>query len=147
MLLDDTADYLAANSTAFTILSGTQGNLAKQRSLDHTPAPDALTVLHETAGLSPIHTFSTSTGSVTRDHERPGLQVLARSPSTDPQAGRDNAETVYTLLDGLAGVVLSTGSGVTYRSIDAVQSPFFLQRDSNDRDIYAVNFNVEKSTG
>lgn len=145
MLLDDVATYLAGQSTAFTILAGTGGNLAKAKSLDHTPAPDTLTVLYETAGFGPVHTFSTSTGTATRDHERPGLQVLCRS--TSYQTARNNADTVFTLLDGLAGTVLSTASGVTYRSIDAVQSPFFLQRDANDRTVISVNFNVGKSTG
>ncbi len=141
-LLDDLATYLAAQSTAFTVLSGTGGNLVKGQALDATPAPDTLTALYDTAGFAPVHTFSTSTGQVTRDHTRPSFQALVRS--TSYQTAQARAQTIFETFDGLAGVSLPTATGTLYRSIAAVQSPFFLQRDDNHRVIFSVNFQVER---
>lgn len=145
MLLDDTATFLAANSTAFAILSGTTGNLAKAISLDADSIPDTLTVLYETPGTAPEHTFSATTGQVTRAFEQPTLQILTRS--TSYATARTRADTAFTLLDGVAGRSLTTAATPTYLSITADQSPFFLQRDRNDRYVLSQNFTVWKTTG
>ena len=49
-LLDDIATFLDAQSTAFTLLSGTSGNLAKAIMLDHSAVDDTIAVLYETGG-------------------------------------------------------------------------------------------------
>ena len=135
MLLDDVATYLAANSTRLTV--GT--NLTKAFMPD---TPSTCTTLYETGGLFPLHYFSTSQ---TRGYERPGLQVLSRS--TDYQTARTVLEDVFTLLDGLANTTLPTTSGIAYVMVDAVQSPFLVDRDQNDRFRLAVNFTITKATG
>ena len=135
MLLDDLASYMAAQSTQFTV----GVSMTKTFMPD---APDTLTTLYETGGFSPVHYFSTGQ---TRDVERPSLQVIARS--TSYQVARTNIEEVFTLLDGIHDRGLPTTTGTHYQSIDAIQSPFSLGRDENERWRLAVNFTITKSTG
>ncbi len=144
-LLDDIATFLAAQSTAFTILSGTAGNLAKQIMFDHDHWPDTVTSLYKTAGFANEYTFSSSTGTARVAFERPGLQLLSRS--TSAATAESNAETAYTILDGLANRNLPTATGTRYLEITAVQPPFFSGRDRNDRFIVSCNFSVWKEVG
>ena len=141
-LLDDIATFLDAQSTAFTLLSGTSGNLAKTISLDHEAVRDTIAVLYETGGSPNEYTFSTSSNSARVAIEKPSLQMLSRS--SDYQTARNQAQVAYTILDGLAGRTLPTATGTRYLEITAVQSPFSLGRDDNDRSIISVNFNVWK---
>ena len=113
-LVDDVADFLNSESTAFTLSSGT-GNLAKQIALDSLSVPDTLAVVYETAGIGNEYTFSTSTGTVTISHERPSLQILSRSALY--ATARTQAETAYTILDGLAGRNLPTATGTRSSSL------------------------------
>ncbi len=142
-LLDDVATYLDAQSTAFTILSASSGNLAKQVMLDSTPNPDTLTVLYETQGSPNDYTFSTATGGARVAIERPSFQILNRS--TSYQTARTRSQTAYTILDGLAGQNLPTATGTLYLEIVAAQAPFFVQRDDNERYIVSTNFTVMKA--
>lgn len=144
MLLDDVATYLDAQSTALTLLSGTGGNLAKAIALDATPAPGTLVALYETAGRGNGYTMSTG-AKATVAYESAGLQVLSRS--TSYATARDNAETVYTTLDGLAGATLPTSTGTLYLDFSAVQPPFSAGRDNSDRHVVSVNFLVRKEVG
>ena len=136
MLLNDTATYLAANSTRLT----EPANLTKSFMPE---APSTVTTLYESAGLFPLHFFSTSTG--TREYEQPALQAISRS--TSYETARAIAEDVFTILDNVAGSNLPTATGPLYVRIDAVQSPFFIDRDQNDRFRVGVNFNIIKTTG
>ena len=141
MLLDDIATYLAAQSTAFTILAGTEGNMTKGFMPDAAPAPDTCTTLYETGGTAPTHTFSTDAD--TRYFENPRLQIMTRS--TSYESARDRADKAFKLLDGLANTVLPTTAGSLYIDISAVQSPFSIGRDANDRFLMSVNFDVMKT--
>ena len=133
MILDDVATYLATNSTRLTV----GVNLTK----GHMPdSPSTVTTIYETGGFAPIHNFTT--GSGTRMYEQPSLMIHTRS--TDYQTARLILEDVFTILDGFNNADLS---GVRYAGIDAVQSPFDIGTDSNDRHKLSVNFNVIKSTG
>lgn len=143
MLLDDIATYLAAKSTAFTLLSGTAGNLTKAFMPDSAPAPDTIVTIYETGGFGPTHAFSTS--SNTRLFENPRLQIITRSTRYD--TARDLASRAFTLLDGIAGQVLPTSVGTHYIDIRAVQSPFSIGRDENGRSMVSVNFDVRKQVG
>lgn len=136
MILDDAATYLASNSTRFTV----GVNLTKGLMPD---SPDTVTTLFDTGGSSPLHTFTTSTG--TRWAERPGLMIHARS--ADQQTARANAYAAFTLLDGIHDRGLPTTTGTHYVEIGAAQSPFLIGRDKNDRYLIGVNFDVAKSTG
>jgi len=136
MLLDDIATYLAASSTRFGV--GISLTVSIQPA-----APGTLTSLYEAGGVSPVHYFST--GAQTREFERPSMQVIARS--TSYQVARANIEEVFTLLDGIHDRGLPTTTGTHYQSVDAIQSPFPLGRDENERWRLAVNFTITKSTG
>ncbi len=135
MLLDDTATYLAANTTRLSSTTLTKSFMPE--------SPSTVTTLYESAGLFPLHFFSTSTG--TREYEQPALQAISRS--TSYQTARAVAEDVFTILDNVAGSNLPTSTGPLYVRIDAVQSPFFIDRDQNDRFRIGVNFNIIKTTG
>ena len=136
MMLDDVATYLATNSTRLTVgVSLTKAFM---------PAtPDTVTTLFETGGFAPLNAFSTSADY--RFYEQPGLMIHSRS--ADYQIVRAVMEDVFTVLDGVANEALPTATGVWYAAIDAVQSPFLITRDSNDRFVVGVNFNVIKTTG
>jgi len=142
-LVDDVSDYLVAQSTAFTLLSGTGGNLGKQVMLDNAHVADTFTSVYETPGAGSEYTFATSTGTVNVEFERPSFQILSRS--TTYTTARTRAQTAYTILDGLAGKSLPTATGTNYLEITAVQAPFFLQRDDNERYVVSVNFSVWKA--
>ncbi len=145
-LVDDIHAFLITESTAFTTLGGTSGgSLGKQIMLDDSITPDTVAVLYETAGGPNEYTFSSSTGRATVSFERPGLQILSRS--TLYATAKIRAETAYTILDGLAGRNLPTTTGPRYLEITAVQAPFFLQRDENDRYIVSTNYLAWKEVG
>ena len=143
MLLDDTATYLGANSTRLTVGSDLHKGFLPETSAENSTALQA--ALFETGGLAPLHYFSTTTGFATRKYERPGLQVLVRAK--DYQFARAAVEDVFTVLDGVANTNLPTSTGPEYVMIDATQSPFLINRDSNDRFILGVNFLITKATG
>jgi len=140
-LLDDIGTYLVAQATAFGKLSGTTGNLAKGINLDAI-APNEMVSLYDTQGFESEQVFSTG-ASASIAFENPGLQILSRS--TSYAVARDNANVAYQILDGFAGV-LPSATGTRYLSIDAAQAPFFIGRDSNDRPLFSVNFNIRKDT-
>ena len=137
MILDDVAKYLSTTVTALTL--GT--NLTKGFMPD---SPDTVVTVFETGGYRPTHFLTT--GVQTRVYENPGIMVHARS--TDYQTARNQADSVFTTLDGINNRMLPTTSGPRhYVSIDAVQSPFSIGRDKNDRFVFSVNFDVTKTTG
>ena len=127
MILDDLATYIAAQSTAFSVFSGTTGNLGKALMLDKIHQ-STMNSIYETAGLPNLYTFST-TNKATRVAEKPRIQVLSRS--TSYQTARNNIDTIYQLLDGFSGP-LPTSTGTEYLSIEAVQAPFSAGRDENE---------------
>jgi hypothetical protein len=136
MILDDIATYLQTNSTRLTV----GVNLTK----GHMPdSPSTVTTLYEITGFSSVFAFST--GSGTRVYEQPSLMIHSRS--TDYQTARLILEDVFTILDGVNNRGLPTTTGVRYAGIDAVQPPFDIGTDSNDRHKLSVNFNVIKTTG
>ncbi len=139
-IADDIAAYLVAQSTAFTLLSGTAGNLGKMIMLDNEHIADTFASIYETGGGASEYSFSTSTGGVTVEFERPSFQVLSRS--TTYTIARSQAQVAHTLLDGLADKNLPTATGIRYIQITAIQSPFFVNRDENDRFIASVNFDA-----
>ncbi len=141
-IADDVAAFLVAQSTAFTLLSGTSGDLGKMVMLDHAHVDDTFASIYETGGAGSEYAFSTSTGTADTVFERPSFQLLSRS--TVYTTARSRAQTAYTLLDGLADRNLPTATGTRYLQITAVQPPFFLQRDDNERYIVSVNFDAWK---
>lgn len=134
-ILDDVAAYIEANTTGWTV-GGTTGNLNLEQMLD--TQPDTTVTLYEQPGLPTAYAFSTG-AQVDRVYERPNIQALSRS--TSPTVARNNVDRIYDLLDGLAN---TTMSGTRYLEFVAVQAPFQLGRDDNQRHLWSVNFNVKK---
>ncbi len=134
-ILDDVSTYLESQSTAFTV-GGTTGDVSLEQALDSMP--DTLLTLYEQPGLGNAYSFSTS-NPVQVEYERPNLQTISRSSS--PTVARSRIQTVYTLLDGLHN---TTMSGTRYLDFEAVQAPFQLGRDENERWLWGLNFNVKK---
>jgi hypothetical protein len=135
-LLDDVASYLTTNTTVFTV-GGTTGNLSLEQQLD--TQPDTLVTLLEQPGLPNAYAFSTG-NPVEVVYERPNMQVLSRS--TDPVVARSRVQTVYRKLDGLTSTTIN---GIRYYEFVAVQAPFQIGRDDNQRHLWSLNFNIKKA--
>lgn len=137
-MLDDIATYLAAQSTAFTVFSGTAGDLSKAF-MPSTGVPDTFASLFDTPGTATSFEFSTG-ASPSVLYEQPSLQLLSRSSSA--QTAKTRARTAYTILDGITNTKLPTSTGTLYIDIVADQPPFLVGRDANQRFQYSVNFTV-----
>lgn len=134
-MLDDIATYLDTSSTDLKV--GSTGNVFK----NYMPprAPNEVVGLFETVGAASFHEFSTAAGP-NRVYTAPGLQCLSRSTSS--VTAKTNCETVFRLLDGYTGKLPTSTSTGHYPQIVALQAPFLVGRDENQRFIYSVNFNV-----
>ena len=135
MILNDIAIHLEDNST---LVLGVDLTLAFM-----PENPNTVTTIYETGGAGPLNAFSTGGG--TRIYEQPSIQIITRS--TSYETARNIQETVFTALDGVNNQAVPSTGAVHYGSIDAVQSPFLISRDSNNRFKVGVNFDVLKSTG
>lgn len=135
MILNDIAIHLEDNSTL---------TLGVDLTLAFMPDnPNTVTTIYETGGAGPLNAFSTGGG--TRIYEQPSIQIITRS--TSYETARNIQETVFVVLDGVNNQTVPSTGSIHYGSIDAVQSPFLINRDSNNRFKVGVNFDVLKSTG
>lgn len=139
-LLDDIATYLDAQSSSFTLMKGTAGNLAKMALLDRTPAPDTMTSIYETGGAGPQWAF----GSTSPVVETAGLQVLSRS--TSYATAHTRAYTAYRILGGVHNQRLPNAASTEclYVDIQPDQPPFSIGPDQQGRHLVSVNFTVRK---
>lgn len=129
-LLEDIATYLAANST---LVIGTD-LFAGQIPAD---APDGVTCVYEYPGAPPIDGMGSSTAPQVA---LPRIQVVGRGKGTsDYNDARGRVRTAYSILHGVTELVLS---GTRYLRIMALQEPFPLSRDDNQRVLFACNFEV-----
>jgi len=133
-LLDELANYLVA-ATTLTV-GGTTGTLTKAIMRDSQP--DTVASLFETGGLPSMQAFSTG-GNTEVVYERPSVQLLSRS--TSYETARGVAQNVYLQLDGLKTVEMT---GTRWLSVDAIQPPFSIGRDKNERYLVSVNFQARK---
>jgi hypothetical protein len=127
-LLDDIADVLSSGGL------GTVGTTIFKGILPSTP--DVAISLYETGGGPNVHAMAAGPGTALA--ERPHLQVVCRHPRTD--GAKQAAQRTVQLLDALSRSI----NGIAYRSVYALQAPFFLQTDAGDRVEYAVNFEIVK---
>jgi len=139
VLLDDLATYLAAQSTALTVLTGSGGNLAKAIQLENDYWPDTVISLYEKPGSGTVFTMSTSTSKADRAWLIHSVQALSRS--TSYETARTKAGAVDGLLDGLSGH-LPTSSGTKILAASADQPPYHLGRDKNERHLVTQNFTI-----
>jgi hypothetical protein len=127
MLLDDLNGYLVAGNVGSTsIFSGWMPF-----------SPDTAVVIHETGGLPSVHTMSTGPGHPAV--EQPRVQVVVRAPAYED--ARIIMHRVHARMDGAKDLTLN---GILYHWIDAVQAPFFLRQDENNRIELACNYQIIK---
>jgi len=129
-LLDELGTYLEAQVASLTL--GT--NLFLGRLPDD---PDTCVVLYEYGGDVPVNTMGSDAMPPV---ERPRIQIMTRA------AGYSSARTLslecWTAIEAILNESLS---GTLYHRISANQSPFPLERDSQDRVLFAQNFRVMKT--
>ena len=131
MLLDDISDYLTSQggSGIGTIYKGFMPD-----------APDEVVAIYETGGLPPERAMTSAVGQVVV--ERPRVQVVARAQAYDYQIARTRVHNAYVLLEGFVERAIN---GTTYKWAAAVQSPFPMGRDANERVMVACNFDIVKA--
>ena len=131
-MLTDVGTYLAAASISTQDLTlGT--NLFLGRLPD---SPDTCVGLVQTAGVAPTDTFGTSFPPV----ETQGLQVLSRADAYV------TAEALGVhIFKSLTAVDNQTLTSTLYLKIEATQSPFALERDSQERVVIACNYLIVKA--
>jgi len=135
MLADDLAYYLS---------SGGLGTVGTSVFWDELPDNAATgVVVADTGGIFPVHTMSSGPsgiGTAAARLERPRVQVMSRAPTY--ASARALIQDAFNLLDGLQDRTLN---GVRYAWVSAVQSPFSMGRDKNNRSRFACNFDVVKA--
>lgn len=122
MLIRDIAQVLQANGI---------GTLGTDIFLGHLPAsPDNVVVLYPTGGFA-------------QDLPLPDVkmtaQVLVRDKSY--QAGYERIWRIFNLLDGGEKRFLQAPSGRKMVA-QAMQPPFFLERDENSRSVFVFNLSI-----
>jgi hypothetical protein len=128
LLALDLRDYLASGlSTSDTV---TAGRLAA--------FPDRQIGVIESGGLPSTHTMASGPGLAVM--EWPRVQILSRAATY--QAAVQIAQNVHGLLDGLRE---RTINGTRYHWSEAVQQPFMLEEDANNRVVIACNYQIAKA--
>ena len=129
-LLDELGTYLDAQVASLTL--GT--NLFLGRLPDD---PDTCVVLYEYGGDAPVNTMGSDAMPPV---ERPRIQIMTRA--TGYSSARTLSLECWTAIEAVLNESLS---GTLYHRISANQSPFPLERDSQDRVLFAQNFRVMKT--
>lgn len=99
--------------------------------------PDTAMGLFEYSGIEAVKPMASSPGAAVV--EQPFVQILSRS--SDSVVARAKAQAAHSLLDGFHGTL----NGNAYGWIAAMQPPFYMQRDQNDRVWFSFNIAVKKS--
>ena len=133
MLLDDLGDYLSSQGI------GTTGSSIFANRFP-VNAPDNAICLIETGGMASDHAMATGPGLAVM--ERPRVQVTARSCAFCDQQARTIAHNAFMALDG---VRTRTINGTTYYWITAVQPPFPMPMDKNNRPHFTFNVQIMKA--
>ena len=126
--LDEIGTYLETQGV------GTQATDLFLRSAPDTP--DACVAVLEYGGAPPVPKMGNTPGAVIL--ERPRIQVRARAATYT--AAETKAKAAWSALHWFVGTL----SGTVYYKIEALQSPFLLERDENNRFIVGFNCQIEK---
>lgn len=98
-------------------------------------SPDTCVAIYQFAGLGPMDQLGTAAPNL----EVPSLQVRCRATSYA------TAEALANDIWGVLVVILNeTLTSTRYLRIEPQQSPFPLERDTQDRVIFIANYNVTK---
>lgn len=125
--LPEIGTYMAANVTHTTLTLGTNLFLGR---LPETP--DTCVAVIETAGQSAVNAMG---GSTLPAYTRPRAQVLVRAAAYSTAS--DLAEDIYKQMQKIDNESLS---GVYYLRADGLQSPFYLDRDMEERAVFSCNY-------
>jgi len=99
-------------------------------------SPDTCVGLIQTAGVAPTDTFGSSFPPL----ETQGLQTLVRA------SAYATAEALAVdVFKSLTAVDNQTLTSTLYLKVEALQSPFALERDAQERLIMSCNYNVIKA--
>jgi len=126
LLLTDMDDYLTTSGVTTAIYRGRQPS-----------DPSTVVTIYETGGSPPVHGMGGSPGTALA--EQPSIQVVTRS--TSYSTARTTADQCFDLLDGL---YQTTINGTRYLYVEALQSPFMLERDDQERTRIACNYRIVK---
>jgi hypothetical protein len=130
-LLDDLGTYLATEVASLTL--GT--NLFLGRLPDD---PDTCVAVYEYSGDDPVNVMG---GPGLPPVEQPRVQVAVRA------AGYATAHTLAVeCWTALEQVLNETLTSTRYHRVAAIQSPFPMRRDDQDRVVFAQNYRVIKDT-
>lgn len=125
--LPEIGTYLAANVTDTTLTLGT--NLFLGRMPD---TPNTCVAIFETAGLSGVDAMG---GSSLPAYVRPRVQALVRAAAYSDASSL--AEDIYKQFQKIDNESLS---GVYYLRAEGMQSPFYLERDGQERAVFSCNY-------
>ncbi len=129
--LPDVGTYLAATVSHTSLTLGT--NLFLGRLPDE---PDTCVALFETSGLVPIEAMG---GSTLPAYIQPRCQTLVRA--ADYATAAALAEDVFKKLTLVDNEALS---GTRYLRIAGIQAPFYLERDGQERVVFACNYQTQR---
>lgn len=99
-------------------------------------SPDNTIELNDTGGVPPVDAMGTQDNKPML--QNPGLQVRVRNNSN--QTASDTIQSLVGELHGLS----TTINGTRYYYVWAVQEPFFLFKDENERFYYVCNFLMKR---
>jgi hypothetical protein len=125
--LPEIGTYLVSTVTAQTLVLGT--NLFLGRLPD---TPDICVAVIETAGQSAVDAMG---GSTLPAYTRPRAQVLVRAVSYSDASAL--AEDIFKQIQKIDNESLS---GVRYLRANGMQSPFYLERDMEERAVFSCNY-------
>ena len=129
--LPDVGAYLVANVTDTSLVLGT--NLFLGRLPD---TPSTCVSVYETGGLTPIEAMG---GSSLPAFIQPRAQLLVRAASY--AAAASLAEDCFKKLTLIDNEALS---GTKYLRVEGIQSPFYLERDGQERVVFACNYQAQR---
>ena len=128
--LPDIGAYLVANVTDTSLVLGTNLFLGR---LPDTPA--TCVAIFETSGLVPIEAMG---GSSLPAFIQPRAQLLVRAAYADAASLAEDCFKKLTLIDNEAL------SGTKYLRVEGIQSPFYLERDGQERVVFACNYQTQR---
>lgn len=136
------ADEIATKLIALGVGTALATDVFIDKLPDQTEDDDTLFVcVSNSGGGPPGHVM----GSATIYIERPNFQIRVRGDRYDSETPGTAAQTAF---EGLAQVIATTLTGsdtsAFYHWIRPLQSPFILERDAQDRVVWAFNVAVEK---
>lgn len=137
MILAEVASYLVTQGV-FTG-QGTTGGATPLFTGKLPAQPDVCGALMEYGGKSAEFDL----GRTAIRLEFPRFQLICRGVRDDYAGPRQLAQNAFIQL---SNVINQTLSGVRYLTIDGMQSPFFLRRDTNDRVEIVCNYEVMKAS-